>query len=247
MSTAAALGLVPPRAGGEERSHDTTFEAWDLGLSALRDVVNLGIRAINQAGVGLPELPDGSLEELLVLPLSGDWSAIRQNAVACHQVEDALSTWSRHVVGLGVHAALVWRGAAASSYVVRVEGLALAGRAVGLVVGRTALLLDEVADFCEALAVRVERLLVELGEALARLARRILTRAAGPLGWAVFAADVATSGIGAVTDIVDDVRRVADTIDTLTALQHQVADWARVQAARLESSGGLPDLVPGTA
>ncbi|GEP36487.1 hypothetical protein NPS01_01500 [Nocardioides psychrotolerans] len=245
-TTAAALGLLPPREGEAERAHDATLEAWDIGLSALRDVVNLGIRAINQAGAGLSELPDGSLEELLVVPLSGDWEAIGQNAVACHQVEDALSTWSRRVLGLGVHAALVWRGAAASAYVVRVEGLALAGLALAVTVGRAALLLDEVADFCERLAVRVERLLVDLGETLARLARRILTRIAGPLGWAVFAADIATSGMGAVSDIIDDVRRVADTIDTLTALQHEVSSWAQVQAARLESFGGLPDLVPTT-
>lgn len=246
-ATAIALGLIPPREGDAELTHDPDFAAWDLGLSALRDTANLGIRAVNAVGADLPELPEGSLEELLVLPLSGDWAAIRQNAVACHQVEDALVTWSHRVGALGLQAATFWHGAAGSSYVVRVEALALAGRAVALLVGRAATLLDEVADFCERLAVRVEHLVADLLETLARLVRRILTRVAGPLGWGVFAVDVATSGLDAVTDVVDDARRVAEMVDTLTALQHQVADWARVQAARLEPIVGLPDLVPATA
>ena len=53
---------------------------------------------------------------------------------------------------------------------------------------------------------RVEELVVELGEAMGRLARTLLARVAGPAGWAAFGDEVALKGLDAFTDIVDDVR-----------------------------------------
>lgn len=242
-ATAAALGLVPPREGRAALEHDPTFETVELGWSALRGVVDLGADALRSAGVDVPALPDGSLEELLVLPLTGDWAAIRQGATAARQVERAATTWSRAVAAHGVRAAATWQGAAAASYVVRVEALALAGRAWAGLLGLAADVLDEVARECERLAVRVEELVVELGERLVRLVRALLVRVSGPLGWAVIALDVLTDGPGAVTDLVDDLRRVADLVDTLRHLQEQVHDWARVQAARLDALDGLHDVL----
>jgi len=233
--------------GGAERAHDATFVAWDRGFDALRDTINLGIRVINEVGAGLRELPHGSLEDLLVVPLSGDYTAIRANAVACHQVEDALAGYAAGCTALSLAAATRWRGHAAAAYLVRLDAHALAAHGLGRLVGEGALVFDEIADFCEDLAVRVEELVVELGETMARLVRKLLSRVSGPAGWATFATELAFKGLDAVTDIVDDVRRVLAIIDTLQELQDSVRDWAEEQRARLDLLLDLPGMLPVAA
>ena len=241
------VDLSPPVGGGPERGHDPTFGAWDRGFSALRDTINLGIRVLNEVGAGLRELPDGSLEELLVVPLAGDHVAIRGNAVACHQVEDALGGYAAGCTALSVAVVTRWRGRAAAAYLARLNVHALAARGLGDLVGEGAVVFDEVADFCEDLAVRVEGLVVELGEAMGRLARTLLTRVAGPAGWAAFGAEVALKGLDAFTDIVDDVRHVLATIDTLLELQATVGAWAEEQRNRLDLLLDLPGMLPAAA
>ncbi|MBJ7529510.1 MAG: hypothetical protein JHD04_08325 [Nocardioides sp.] len=208
--------LLAPEEGDPQRRHDATFESWDTAFSAMRDTINLGVRALNGVGAGLPELPGGSLEELVVLPLSGDYTAIRQNATAC-----------------------VTTGSAWAACAARIEGLALAGRAVG-----AALVLEEVADVSERLGVEVEHLVVELGKAMARLVRALLSRASGPAGWAALAAEVAMKGLDAITDLVDDVRLVVDLVQRLLELKETVPVWARHVGDRLALLASLPDLVP---
>jgi hypothetical protein len=90
----------------------------------------------------------------------------------------------------------------------------------------------------------VEGLVVELGEAMTRLARTLLTRVAGPAGWAAFGAEVALKGLDAFTDIVDDVRKVLATIDMLLELQATVGAWAEEQRDRLDLLLDLPGLLP---
>lgn len=227
------LHLVDPPPGEARLRHDATFGAWDRSLSALRDVVNTGIRALNEVGAGLPLLPEGSLEELLVLPLAGDYGAIRQNAHACHQVADALGTWAGNLTRVSVAVDPRWEGLAGLAFLVRLQARALAARGVAEVVRRGSALFDEVADVSERLGVRVEELVVELGKALARLARRLLAKVGGPAGWASFAAELALRGLDAVTDIVDDVRRVLGLVDEVRDLHRSVRDWAALQQERL--------------
>lgn len=240
------LWLDPPPEGEPVLRHDPAFVAWDRGLSAARDVVNLGIRALNQAGAGLDELPDGSLEELLVVPLTGDHQVIRQNAVACHQVAEALGTWTSNLGRLALAVDPRWSGRAASAYLLRLGACSAAARALGELVGEGAVIFDEVAEFSERLAVEVEELVVELGETLARLTRKLLARVAGPGGWALLGAELVTQGLDAVADILDDVRRVLALIDTLLGLQESVAQWAQAQRERLQVLRGLQDLVRAT-
>ncbi len=249
MALAAPLpvDLAPPDGDGAERGHDPMFGAWDRGFSALRDTINLGIRVLNEVGAGLRELPDGSLEELLVVPLAGDYAAIRGNAVACHQVEDALGGYAAGCTALSVAVVTRWRGRAAAAYLLRLNAHALAARGLGDLIGEGAVVFDEVADFCEDLAVRVEGLVVELGEAMGRLARKLLTRVAGPAGWAAFGIEVALKGLDAFTDIIDDVRRVLATIDTLLELQATVGAWAEEQRDRLDLLLDLPGMLPVAA
>ncbi|MBC9734888.1 WXG100 family type VII secretion target [Nocardioides marmotae] len=227
------LHLVDPEPGEAELRHDATFELWDESISALRDVVNTGIRTLNQVGAGLPLLPEGSLEELLVQPLTGDYGAIRQNATACHQVADALGTWTANLVRVATTLDPRWDGLAGTAFTARLSVQAVAARGLAEVVRRGSALLEEIAEVSERLGVRVEELLVELGKAIARLARRLLARVGGPAGWASFAAELALRGLDAVTDIVDDVRRVVDLVEAVLDLHRTVADWAEVQRDRL--------------
>jgi hypothetical protein len=237
------VGLAAPPEPGDTMRHDPTFEAWDAEVCGLRDLANHGIQVLNGLGASISPLPGGSLRELLVEPLTGDHAAIRQNAQACHVVRQALVTISHNQGDLVLWSALRWDGLAAAAYAGQVAARALATRAVAELVAGAAPVLDEVADFCERLTIEVEHLVVECGERLGHLVRKLLSRVAGPLGWGVFAWEVATEGMSAITDLVDDVRRVIEIVETLLTLQDTVSAWAQEQRDRLETLLDLPDLV----
>lgn len=232
--------LVAPPRGEGVLVHDATFEVWDRSFSLMRDVVNLGVDVLNQAGAGLPHLPPGSLEELIVLPLSGDYGAIRRNAAACREVSLALRTWSGDVALVGAGAALEWRGLASVAFAVRMQALAAGVAVAGEVVRQGARVLERVATAAERFGVRVEGLVVDLGRVMARVVRRLLTRIAGPGGWALFAAELLTQGLSAVTDIVEDIRRVVRLVEDLLALREEILDWAREQRDALDFLLDLP-------
>jgi hypothetical protein len=239
----AGPDLTPPPEPPDTVRHDPTFHAWDAQVCAVRDTVNRGVDAINACGFDVPRLPDGSLRELLVEPLTGDHGAIRQNALACGTVRDALVAVAGEQTRLTAWLAPSWTGRAGGAAVLDLGSRALATRALGELVARAAPVLVEVADFCEWLTVRVEALVVELGELVARLARRVLARVSGPLGWGVFAVELATQGLEPVLDLVDDVQRAVELVETLLSLQDTVADWAQQQRARVETLLDLPEVL----
>lgn len=248
---AAPLDLGEPDLGGHTRSHDAEFEALDATLCRIRDTVNLGIDALNHAGLGLRKLPEGSLEELLVMPLTGDYRRIRQNADATGQVRDALRTYSENAARLAVAAEPRWGGEAAAGFLLRLGGHALAARGLGLLVAEAAPLFELVADHSERLAIEVEELVMELVERGERVVRRLLARIAGPAGWAAWAAELAVKGLDAVTDIVDDVERILWIVDRLLEMKGEVADWVEQQREQLSLLLQLADLarreLPGGA
>jgi len=240
---ATPLDLGVPELGGHTRQHDAEFAALDAILGGIRDTVNLGIDALNEAGLGLRKLPEGSLEELLVMPLTGDYRRIRQNALATAQLRDALRTSSDNAVCLSVAAEPRWGGRAAASFLLRVNGHALAARGLGMLVAEAAPLFETVADWSERLAIEVEELVMELLERGARLVRKLLARVSGPAGWAMWAAELAVKGFDAVTDIVDDVQRLLWIIDRLLELKGEVVGWVEEQRERLSILLDLVDLV----
>lgn len=241
------LDLAAPEEGADTLRHDPTFEAWDASVSGLRDIVNLGIDALNQLGAGLPRLPDGSLRELLVEPLTGDCGVIRANATACGQVRDALATVAGNQVRLVTWADPVWGGQAMAAWATQVGGRALATRTLGELIARAAPVLSEIADFCERLTVEVEGLVVELGERIQRLVVKLLSRVSGPLGWGALAADVAIRGYGVIADLIDDVTRVVDIVERLLSMHEEVLGWAQEQRDRLESLLDLPEVLAAIA
>ncbi|PWN04808.1 hypothetical protein DJ010_04155 [Nocardioides silvaticus] len=242
MLAATPLDLPAPALGGHTRPHDAGFEALDAALGRIRDIANLGIEALNQAGLGLRKLPEGSLEELLVLPLTGDYRRIRQNALATGQVRDALGTYADNATLLSLAASPRWDGEAAAAFLLRVNGHALAARGFGFLVAETAPLFDLVADGSERLAIEVEELVMELVEVGGRLVRKLLSRVAGPVGWATWAAELALKGFDAVTDIIEDIERVLRIVDRLLELKGEVTAWVEEQRERLSLLLELVDL-----
>ncbi len=235
--------LAPPPEGEDTIRHDPTFEAWDRTVSGLRDLANRGIHALNKIGADITPLPGGSLREHLVEPLTGDHGAIRQNAQACHAVRDALVTVAGNQALLTAWTDPRWGGRAGAAYVVDLGGRALVTRGLAELVDRAAPVFDEIADVCERLTVEVEELVVELGEVLGRLVRKLLARVSGPLGWGVFAVEVATQGLDAFTDLIDDARRALEIVDRLLAMHDEVDAWAREQRDRLETLLDLPEML----
>lgn len=228
------LDLPAPARGEDVLVHDTDFRTLGEGFDRVRDVVNHGIDVLNELGFGLRRLPEESLAELVVLPLSGDHRRIRQNADAARHVEAALVQYAASTARLAVAADPRWGGDAAAAYLLRLGVHAGVARGCAEVVTVAIPVLGEVAEVAERTAVEVEELVVELVEKGRRLMARLLARVAGPLGWGVLAADVAIHGIDAVTDLVDDARRLLAIIDRLTEMKGDLATWVDEQRERLE-------------
>lgn len=243
LPTLEPLRLERPRRGEATLTHDATFTACNEALTTMRDVVNHGIDAINQAGAGLPRLPEGDLYDLLIAPLVGDHATIQQNTAACLDVRDALHTWGDNILRISVAVEPSWGGQAATAYLLRVNALGLAGRAVGETVRVGAIVFEEIAAFSERIGIQVEHLVVELGRTLLRLARRLLSKVSGPAGWAAFAAELIMKGLDAITDIINDVKLVLKLVDTLREVYDAVVDWVQETQHRLEVFRGLPSLV----
>jgi hypothetical protein len=232
VTTLVPVELPEPPLGERLVAHDSQFTAVDRGWSLLRDAINDGIRLANSVGAGLPLLPTESLEELLVLPFSGDYRAIRRNANACGQVRDAFEVWGDNFPRVGLAVASCWTGAASAALLGRLALFAVAGRAVGSVVGAGAAVFEEIATVCERLAVRVEHELAVLGRLLLRLSRRLLEAVCGP-GVASLALEVAVHGWSVISDIVHDICLVHTLISDLLTLQATVSGWVTDWRARL--------------
>lgn len=243
LPTLAPIRLEKPDKGTAMLTHDATFTAVNEALTTMRDVANRGIDAINHAGAGLPRLPEGDLYDLLIAPLAGDYATIQQNTAACLDVRDALHTWGDNILRISLAVEPAWGGQAATAYLIRVNVLGLAARAIGETVRLGAMVFEQIAVFAERIGIEVERLVVELGRTLVRLARRLLSKVAGPAGWASFAAELVLKGLDAVTDIINDIKLVVELIGALRELYDAVVDWVRETRDRLELFRDLPSLV----
>lgn len=235
LPDAEPLQLAHPALGERRLRHDPEFLALDRTFDAIRDVVNLGIDTLNDLGLGLRRLPGESLEELVVLPLTGDYRRIRQSAEAIAHLETAVETYAANTLRLGLATDPRWGGEAAASYLLRLGRHAAAARAAGELVSLAVPVFEAVATHCERLAIEVEELVVELVRRGRRLMARLLARAAGPAGWAVFAADVALHGFDAVADLVEDARRLVAIVDRLVEMKGELVSWVEEQAGRLAS------------
>ena len=238
------LGLIPPGLGAARLHHVEEFEEFDGLFDGVRDTINAGIRELNKLpGCELPTLPEESLEELLVLPFSGDYRRIRQSAQACEARGWAFHDWAGNVRRSSLAVDPIWHGAAAAACASRLTGWSATVEAAVAVVAGGAAVFTRLADFCELTAGEVERLLVRLAQALERLAARVATKLAGVGGVVSMAIDVARHGFDVVTDLIDDVREVLDLIGQVRGLVDEVREFVDRTRDSLRDFERLRDLV----
>ncbi len=241
--TVEPLLLPEPGPGPERLRHDAELRALDRTFDRIRDTVNTGIDVLNDLGCGLRRLPEESLQELVVLPLTGDYRRIRQNATAIGHLDAALARYAASTARMALAVGPGWEGDAAASYLLRLGRHAAAARGAGELLAGAVPALEEVARFAERLAVEVEELVVELVDKGTRLMTRLLARVAGPAGWAVLGAEVAVHGLDAVTDLVDDARRLVAIVDRLLAMKVEVVDQVDEHLDRLAALRRVADVV----
>ena len=166
---------------------------------------------------------------------------MRANADACRTVDRAFGVVATDTAAVAADTALSWQGLAGAACAGRMGASAAGARAVGLAIGQAAGLFEVVATTSERLGIRVEELVVRVGAALARLFRKVLSRAAGPLGWASLATEVAVRGFDVVADVIADVEVVVDGLETLLALREEASAWAHAQSERVGVLLGLSE------
>ncbi|WP_370290965.1 hypothetical protein [Nocardioides sp.] len=240
MSLAAIVAAdLPAPVQEPPRVHDASFAHLCEVYDGARQAVSEGIDLLRGLGLGLPSLPEAGLEELVVLPVSGDGAALRANAEAARHLESGLHVHAAQLAALGAQVALRWRGLAGPGCVVRLEQHALAVEGLALTLTPLAVGLDELARFCDRVAEEVERLVVELVRIVRRLVLRLLARLSGPGGWAAVAAEFAIRGIEVVADIVDDVERVIALLQRCEQIKDDVVAAAHDHRRRIEEVGDL--------
>ena len=240
----AEIDPVPPPLGEPLLDHVEEFEEFDGVFDTIRDTVNAGLRELNHLpGVQLPTLPEESLEELLVLPFSGDYRRIRQSADACRLLSVAMHDWSGNVRRLSVSVLPSWQGAAAAACAGRLLAWSVACDGAATVIAQGQMAFEALANFVERVAVEVERLLVELAHVLERLAQRIATKLAGLGGAVSTVIDIARHGTHVVTDLIDDVHLVLDLIDRVRGLVGDVRGFVDQTRGALAGFDRLHNLV----
>ncbi|GAA4672525.1 hypothetical protein [Nocardioides nanhaiensis] len=234
----------PERPEDGQLNHNEQWESLSGGYDSLRDTINTGIDRINSLGVvSIDRLPETSLDEFVVYPLSGDYLAIGGNANACNQVQTDMSTWGMNFTLVSGEVTLALQGQVEASLIAHINAYNAVMQAIGLVVGAGSEVFDSIALVSERIAVQVENALVTMLRILGRVSAKIATRVLGWFGWAMLAKDIIERGAEAITDIVDDVRTCIEIIQACFDLKDAIEAWAEEQAQRLETFQEIQDLM----
>lgn len=242
--------LVTPSAGGQQYAddHNSTFTEIDGTWDSIRDEINGKIDWLN--GLPLPDfvptvqrLPETSLEEWVILPLSGDYRAIQANAEACRHADAAFGVWGENFVAIATGMFGEWEGEAALAFQAHLALFGKAMTAVGAVVGWGSEAFDVIAKFSEQLAIRVENIVVKLAQKLIALLEKVIKKSAGFWGFLATAFEVITEGTHVVTDIIEDVQEVIDLIYACVDLIDTIEAWAEEVRTKLEQLHEVVDVV----
>lgn len=237
----AELPLDPPAEQSRGKGHDPAFITAADTFDTVRDGCNSAIEWVNgvadSVGLGRPiaTLPTKSLDQYVVYPLSGDYLRIKQNAEACRTFGKAMQTWGHNFGVIGLNQALAVGGRVGISMGAQLGLYDLAVRGMGGVVSKGSVVFDYVARVSEKIAIRVEKALVELGERLLRLSSKLLRWGRGWFGALSLAKDLIDKGVGALTEVIDDVKYVIDAINACFDLKDAVEAWCRTQGERLKA------------
>lgn len=238
--------LVTPSPGGQQYAddHNQTFTEIDGTWDSIRDEINGKIDWLNGLPLpDIPRLPETSLEEWVILPLSGDYRAIQANAEACEHADEAFGVWGDNFVAIATGMFGEWEGEAALAFQAHLALFGKAMTAVGNVVGWGSDAFGVIARFSEQLAIRVENIVVKLAQKLIALLEKVVKKAAGIWGWIATAFEVVIDGTHVVTDIIDDVREVIDLIEACRDLIDTIEAWAEEVRTKLEQLREVVELV----
>jgi len=103
--------LTPPEVMHAALVMPHDWLVWDTLFQRVRDGINLllGI-ADHLPGVAVPRLPDGSLADLIVKPLCGDWDRIRSNGDACRILARGMDGLAQNLAAVPISLAPHWTG-----------------------------------------------------------------------------------------------------------------------------------------
>lgn len=230
-----ADALTDPQPGEPFLNHNNKFDwvadAWDQSIAT----INQGAEILRRMGMDVPNLPDQSLRERIIYPLSANYEQIRTNANACPVLAQGMQTWGMNFTTLSANVAAVMLGRTSESLVVHLNLYHLAVAGMGVGVGAGTAVFDQIALMSEKIAVEVEDALVLLGERIARLSRKVATRLIPYAGWTVGLFEFLAEGKEMFADIAADIEVMIRMVDDLMALADEVRAWAETAAERLKT------------
>ena len=226
--------LAPPPVGEASLQVPKDWETWDSLYVEIRDGLDV-LRSVAELlpGVNLPELPGGSLADLVVTPFSGDWNRVRAHGDACVTLGRGMDGLGRNLAAIPLDLAPHWVGATTVSFAGHHAGYALAAAAAGRVVAQGIWVFEGIARVSQRVGEAAIRLLTRLGQLLVKVVRQLRRRVLPLVGWLATARDLIVDGLGPVLDLVRDVIEVAECIRDLVALAEEVRAWVEVQVERL--------------
>lgn len=230
--------LTPPEEGTQQfpKDHDEPFQQVVGGWDAARDKVNECIRWCRDHGIDIfPELPEKSLEDFIVFPLSGDYYAIQQNASACRNLAKAFRDYAVNFGLLAANATMAMKGRAGTALNVHIGLYGAVMTAISGVIDGLAVVFDTLATMSEKIAIKVEKIIRVLAQKLFKLMKFLLKRINAVVGILTTVKEIAEKGTAFFTDLVDDVKTVKNLIETAFGLATEVEAWAREQADRIKT------------
>lgn len=238
--------LRPPSVGSASLVLPRDWIVWDTLFMRARDGIDLlGTIADRVAGVDVPRLPEGSLADLIVKPLCGDWDRIRANGEACRTLGRGLNGLARNLVVLPLDLTPYWSGHTMVRFAAHHVPYAIAVEAVSEVVSRGQVVFDRISEVSQRVGEAAIRLLTRLGQLLVRVARKVARRLAPYVGWVATVKDVLSDGLGPILDIVADLRETVALVHALFALISRVTDWLEVARSDLMVFALLPAALDG--
>lgn len=237
--------LKAPEEGKQKfpTEHDAPFQAVNAGWDEARDKVNECIRWCRDHGIEIfDELPEKSLEAYIVFPLTGDYYAIQQNASACRNFARGLRSFGENFTQLAAKSIAAMSGKAGYALSAHIALYRVVMLAVGAVIDGLAQVFDELAEMSEKLATKVEKIIRVLGQKLLKLMKFLLKRINAAVGIFATIKEIAEKGTAFFTDLVDDVKTVANLIKLAFDLVDEVEAWAAEQADRIATAKQIAEI-----
>ncbi|MCD4525707.1 hypothetical protein [Nocardioides sp. cx-173] len=230
--------LTAPEEGKQKfpKGHDEPFQEVVSGWDAARDKVNECIKWCRDHGIDIfEELPDKSLEDFIVFPLSGDYYAIQQNSSACKKLAKAFRDYAVNFGLLAGNAIQAMKGQAGSALNLHIALYGAVMTAISGVIDGLAGVFESLATMSERIAMKVEKIIRVLAQKLFKLMRFLLKRINAVIGILTTVKEIAEKGTAFFTDLVEDVKTVKNLIEVAFGLATEVEEWAREQADRIKT------------